>query len=229
MVGRGEVLERMTTLAGPQGPLEALWQGGGVSGGGADIIHGAPVLLCPPHPALGGNMDSPVLADLVWLLGRRRHPTLRFNYAGIGASHGQSALSYLPAPDVDLSPLIADAEAAVAHLLQTTGERRCYVVGLSVGALVAARLGATHEAVEKVALISPPVDTGVVDAAALDGSGVSWRCYVGGDDVFAPVERLRAAVPHLIVVPHGNHTFSRGLQALCQELVNELSEAMDDS
>ncbi len=231
MVGRGEVLERMTTIAGPQGPLEALWQSGGVAGGGPALVHGAPVLLCPPHPALGGSMDSPVLADLVWLLGRRRHPTLRFNYAGVGASHGERGLPPLPVPGgapVDLRALVDDANAAIAHLLQTSGDRRCYVVGLSVGALIAARLGAENDAVEKVALISPPVDVTDVDVAALDASGVLWRCYVGGDDVFAPVERWRLTMPRLVVISHANHTFSRGLQALCVEVADELTSASDD-
>ena len=209
----------MTTLAGPQGPLEALWQGGGVVD-----VHGAPVLLCPPHPALGGGIDSPVLAELVWMLGRRRHPTLRFSYSGVGASHGTRA-----DPFQDLTGLVDDAAAAVAHLLASTGERRCWVIGLSIGALVAARLGATHEAVEKVALISPPVDVGVVDPAALDGSGVLWRCYVGGDDVYAPVDRVRAVVPGVVVIAHGNHAFARGLQGLCRAVADELDPAPDDS
>jgi len=216
MVGRGEVLERMTTIAGPQGSLEALWQTGGVNA----PVHGVPVLLCPPHPSLGGSMDSPVLADLVWMLGRRRHPTLRFNYAGVSASLGSRA-----DPAIELLPLVDDAAAAVLHLLQTTGERRCWVVGLSIGALVAARLGAVDDAVEKVALISPPVDVGVIDAGALDRSGVLWRCYVGGDDVYAPVDRVRAAVPRVVVIEHANHTFSRGLQALCVAVADELAPA----
>jgi alpha/beta superfamily hydrolase len=214
MVGRGEVLERMTTIAGPQGSLEALWYPGGVNA----VKHRAPVLLCPPHPSLGGNIDSPVLADLVWMLGRRRHPTLRFNYAGVGASLGVRG-----DPARDLQSLVDDAAAGVLHLLQTTGEQRCCVVGLSIGALVAARLACVDDGVDKVALISPPVDTGLIDAAALDRSGVLWRCYVGGDDVYAPVDRVRAAVPSVSVIAHGNHTFSRGLQALCTAVADELA------
>ena len=216
MVGRGEVLERMTTIAGPQGSLEALWQSGGV-----DVdVRGAPVLMCPPHPALGGNMDSPVLADLVWMLGRRRHPTLRFNYAGVGASLGVKA-----DPARELPSLVDDAASAVLHLLQSTGEKRCYVVGLSIGALAAAVLGCVDDGVEKIALISPPVDVGLIDPAALDRSGALWRCYVGDDDVYAPVDRLRLLVPGVVAIAHGNHTFSRGLQALCVAVADDLAPA----
>ncbi len=219
MVGRGEILERMTTVAARQGPLEALWQGGGVHS-----VHDVPVLLCPPHPALGGSMDSPVLADLVWMLGRRRHPTLRFNYGGVGASHGVCDVPELPATQpVDLSALVDDAAAALLHLLHSTGAERCYVVGLSVGALVAAQLAA-HEAVEKLALIAPPIDVGVIDPLRLTESGVQWRCYVGGDDVFSPAHRLQ--IPGLVVIPHANHTFSRGLQALCREVSDDLTPAL---
>ena len=151
MVERGQVLERMTTVAGPQGSLEALWQGGGVVD-----VHQSPIVLCPPHPRLGGSIDSPVLAELVWTLGHRRHPTLRFNFAGIGASLGTSTLPSLPAAqpltELELQPLVDDAAAVIAHLLQTTGERTCFVIGVSVGALVAARLAITHDAVARVAL-----------------------------------------------------------------------------
>lgn len=222
MVERGQVLERMTTVEGPQGALEALWQGGGVVD-----VHQTPIVLCPPHPRLGGSIDSPVLAELVWTLGHRRHPTLRFNFAGVGASLGTSTLPSLPAPvpltEAQLQPLVDDAAAAIAHLLASTGERRCFVIGVSVGALVAARLAITHDAVEQVALVAPPLDVGALDAAALDASGTPWRVYVGGDDTFAPSARLLATAPRAVVIPHGNHTFSRGLPQLARAVADALS------
>ncbi len=227
MVERGQVLERMTTVTGPQGPLEALWQGGGVGD-----VHQAPIVLCPPHPRLGGSLDSPVLAELVWTLGHRRHPTLRFNYAGCGASHGSATLPGLPssAPltQDELQPLVDDAAAVIAHLLASTGERTCFVIGVSVGALVAARLAIHHDAVARVALVAPPVDVGVIDAAGLDGSGVPWRVYVGSDDTFAPLDRVQAMAPRAVVIPHGNHAFSRGLPQLARAVADELSPPLED-
>lgn len=232
MVGRGQVLERMVTFAGPDGaPREGLWQGGGVLDG-AD--HARPVLVCPPHPRLGGAMDSPVCAELVWNLGLRRHPTLRFNYAGVGASQGALAdLPLLPA-EAPLAPaalraLVDDARAALAHLLASTGQKSAHVVGVSVGALVAAAL-VDDDAVASVALVAPP--TGVVPVVA-HGDGdralvVVDRAvvYVGADDAFVDVAALVGLVP--VVIPHANHTFMRGLPQLAAAVCAQFAEGIDD-
>jgi hypothetical protein len=244
MVGRGEVLERMTTVALSSSSsstsssepvlLEALWQGGGIG-----AAHGTPVLFCPPHPRLGGSMDSAVLAELVWNLGRRRHPTLRFNYRGVGASRGAIALPPLPrAADhhddvVDLGPLVEDATAALAHLLASTGARTAFVVGVSVGAVVAARLLATHDGVEAGVLVAPPSDAlgpaGVIDVDALVDAGVAVTVVVGSDDRVVDATRLEAmlrprrgpGIP-LQVVPGADHLFQRGLTELARRTVAAL-------
>jgi alpha/beta superfamily hydrolase len=254
VVGRGEVLERMTTVTTPSSELlEALWQSGGV---GDD--HRLPVLLCPPHPRLGGSMDSAVLAELVWHLGRRRHPTLRFNHRGVGASQGPLALPPLPCAadvDVDLGPLVDDARAALDHLLASTGARTAAVVGVSVGALVAAQLLHAHDAVERGVLVAPPVGaTGTAGAAldvgALVGRGCVVAVAVGDDDRVVDVEGLRAALgpapgvgrgprapgaPRsppsgglLHVVPGADHLFQRGLTALARWTAQALGGGDDE-
>jgi len=226
MVERGQVLERMVTFAGPQGLLEGLWQTGGLSND-KDGEKSVPVLFCPPHPRLGGSMDSPVCAELVWVLGHRRHPTLRFNWSGVSASQGASHLPPLPAEKplsrAELQPLVDDALAALDHLRASTGARDVLVVGVSVGALVAALI-AGHEAVAKVALVAPPLDVADFDIAGLEDTGVSVRVYVGDCDTFAPLERLRARVPHPVVVANANHTFSRGLPQLAAAVLDQLSD-----
>ncbi|HEY1098044.1 MAG TPA: alpha/beta fold hydrolase [Myxococcota bacterium] len=228
MVGRGEVLERMTTVVGAAGDLEALWQAGGVG-----VEHRLPVLLCPPHPRLGGSMDSAILAEIVWHLGRHRHPTLRFNWRGVSASAGEIAVPWLPAAEpVDFAPLLADAEAALTQLLSSTGAREVAVVGVSVGAFVAARLLATHPQVARGALVSPPIqavpdglDVDVV--AGLAGSGCAVVVVVGDDDRYAPVDALDARCrpfARVQVVRGADHGFVRGLTA-CAALV---ADACDD-
>jgi len=78
MVRRGEYLERAVVLPG-EPALEGLYHRG----------RSAPsILFAPAHPARGGGMESPVIAELAWRLTRAGHPTLRFNYPGVGASAG---------------------------------------------------------------------------------------------------------------------------------------------
>jgi hypothetical protein len=233
VVGRGEVLERMTTVPLPGVDdvlLEALWQGGGI----ADE-HRQPVLVCPPHPRLGGGMDSAVLAELVWNLGRRRHPTLRFNFRGAGASQGALALPPLPTTSpVDLSPLVDDARAALAHLVASTGARSVVVVGVSVGALVAARLAAYDDVVERAFLVAPPTAVPAVDdddvTRVLGRGGVPTTVVAGADDGYVDVDgaRARFGVHAVTVVAGADHLFQRGLTALARLCVSSLGSDDDE-
>lgn len=226
MVGRGEVLERMTTIEGAGGDLEALWQAGGIG-----VEHQIPVVLCPPHPRLGGSMDSAILAEIVWHLARRRHPTLRFNYRGVSASTGTITLPYLPtADDVDFADLVQDAEAAILQMLSSTGAREVAVVGVSVGAFVAARLLATHDSVARGALVSPPlamVPAGLDDALAqaIARSGCPVVVVVGADDTMAPprsVELACKAFAATQVVERADHGFVSGLSACARFVATAL-------
>ena len=77
MVLAGQFLERSVVV----GDLDALYHRG---------TRDPPCAIAAPHPALGGSMVSPVVAELAWALTRAGHPTLRFDYRGVGASRGIS-------------------------------------------------------------------------------------------------------------------------------------------
>jgi hypothetical protein len=212
VVERGQVLERMTVVAVADSPgdahaqLEALFQAGGTG----DAPHGTPVVLAGPHPRLGGSMDSPILAEIVWQLGRRRHPTLRFNWRGVGASTG--ALGDAPDP--------ADLRAALDQALVGQGGLAavCAVVGVSLGCAAAAAVGVSDPRVERVVLVAPPL--GSVAWKALVASGTPATVLVGEDDVHAPPAGLRAEIAAAGVqiavrtIAGATHTFLRGLTEL---------------
>src|SRR6267142_6952168 len=77
MVLRGQYLERSVVV----GDLDALYHRG---------TREPPCAIAAPHPALGGSMLSPVVAELAWALTRAGHPTMRFDYRGVGSSRGVS-------------------------------------------------------------------------------------------------------------------------------------------
>src|SRR5437764_5567452 len=77
MVLSGQYLERSVVV----GELDALYHRG---------QRAPPCAIASPHPALGGSMLSPVVAELAWALTRAGHPTMRFDYRGVGASRGTS-------------------------------------------------------------------------------------------------------------------------------------------
>ena len=51
----------------------------------------ASVVLCHPHPDMGGTMNAPLLGALTEELVGRRWAVLRFNFRGIGDSEGEAS------------------------------------------------------------------------------------------------------------------------------------------
>ena len=81
MVQPGQFLERSVLVKSGELSLDALYHRG----------HRAPpCVIAAPHPALGGSMTVPAVAELAWALTRAGFPTLRFDYRGVGASQGRS-------------------------------------------------------------------------------------------------------------------------------------------
>ncbi|OGQ13369.1 MAG: hypothetical protein A2138_13000 [Deltaproteobacteria bacterium RBG_16_71_12] len=212
MVERGQVLERMTLVRSGELALEALF-----SSGVSRSEPGAPVVLAGPHPRFGGNMDSPVLAELVWALARQGRPTLRFNWRGVGASQGTAGLPHLPAPAVPaLDDEIADLVAAVDH---HAGGARTSLVGYSFGAAPALRVAIDHPAVERLVLVAPLVGMLPFDWRALEESGVPTAIVCGELDRHADPDAVRAASGGhfgIQVIAGAGHSFQRGLPELAR-------------
>ena len=75
MVLAGQYLERSVVVKSGDFVLDALSHRGS---------RAPPCVLASPHPALGGSMTAPVIAELAWALTRAGHATLRFE---IGRAH----------------------------------------------------------------------------------------------------------------------------------------------
>lgn len=218
MVERGQVLERMTLVRSGELVLEALY-----ASGTSGSEEGMPVVLAGPHPRFGGNMDSPVLAELVWSLASARRPTLRFNWRGVGASQGVCGVPPLPSADpLDLGPERADLEAALAQL---AGEGPCALVGYSFGAAVACAVAAVQPRVERLALVAPLVGMMELDWDALAKSGVPTLVVCGELDPHASPAALRQAVAGRFAVQGiagAGHGFQRGLPELARRVTAAL-------
>src|ERR1700760_3100739 len=91
---------------------------------------GAPLaVVCHPHPAFGGRMDTPLVLDLADALAAAGWATLRFNFRGLEGSGGKPTGGQ--AEHEDVAAAVAWARAA--------GAPRVALVGYSFGALMAAR------------------------------------------------------------------------------------------
>lgn len=122
------------------------------------------VLICPPHPFLGGDMDNNVVAALAAGIAARGLPVLRFNYRGIGASECTRDLAADMAefwadsscPDYE-ADIVRDCHAALRTLTEVLGPGAIvHVIGYSFGCLPALAL-AEDPCVGRLGLIAPPL------------------------------------------------------------------------
>jgi alpha/beta superfamily hydrolase len=105
-------------VPGPAGRLEALLEEP------EDTPPRLAVVLCHPHPQYGGTMHNKVVYRLARGLRAAGAVVLRFNFRGVGASHGEYGA---------MAGEIADARAALAWLRARYRELPYALAGFSFG------------------------------------------------------------------------------------------------
>lgn len=108
----------------------------------------AAVVLCHPHPKMGGTMNAPLLLALRDELVRRDWAVLRFNFRGVGASEGE--------PSAGLAET-ADAQGALELVEQCFQGLPSALAGWSFGGAVALRTVLLHPGSRACATIAPAV------------------------------------------------------------------------
>jgi uncharacterized protein len=207
MVQRGQYLERSVVVHGSGVALDALYHRG---------TRAPPCAIAAPHPAFGGSMTVPVVAELAWALTRAGHPTLRFDYRGVGGSQGKRRAAAERIGDV--SEEAADLLVAIDQLLATTRARSACAVGYSFGAAVALA-AARDPRIERVVLVAPP--TALADFGALERVGKPALAVCGSEDPLCNASTIRGA--EIATVDGADHAFSSGLRELGKAVANWLS------
>jgi alpha/beta superfamily hydrolase len=195
----GQYLERSIVV----GDLDALYHRG---------KREPPCAIASPHPALGGSMLSPVIAELAWALTRAGHSTMRFDYRGVGASRGESRHEAGSERIDDVHAEVDDLYKIVDQLLATTHKAAACAVGYSFGAKVALEAAADAR-ISHLVLIAPP--NKLADFAATREVKKPLLVVCGHDDVHC--DRLALQLPEdarVEVIPHADHFFGRGLPEL---------------
>ncbi|MDP6923374.1 MAG: alpha/beta hydrolase [Candidatus Scalindua sp.] len=128
-----------------------------------NVINPPRVLLCPPHPHLGGDMENNVIIALSSVLAENGFATLRFNYRGVGNSEsnlGNIAEVYEYWETIlnndDCSDAIVDAASGLSYLESTIETKRVFIAGYSFGAIVAMMLSVKNADIRALASISTP-------------------------------------------------------------------------
>jgi uncharacterized protein len=190
-VTRGQFLERATVIPGVQGVLEGLSHRG---------TRAPPLLIVPPPPGSGG-MDHAVCAELAWAATRGGHPTLRFNFRGVGASPGRPS---------GRDSQVEDMEAALRVLEENAGTVAAAVACLGGSAAALLELSEKHPGLAGLALVSPS-GIEVEDLARVRHP----LLVLAGEK--EPMRRaaLAASVAEaagtFVVVPHADAAFQRNL------------------
>jgi alpha/beta superfamily hydrolase len=141
------------------------------------------VVICHPHPKMGGTMNAPLLIALRDDLVPRGWNVLRFNFRGIGSSEGTSSTG---------SDELQDAAGALVHA-RTLGAP-ITLAGWSFGAAVALRVSAVEESLLGCVAIAPAIDEkpGITEGVP---SGVEPLCpvllVVGANDELVEPQRVR--------------------------------------
>ena len=134
------------------------------------------VLICPPfgHEYIRAHRSLRQLANG---LSERGHHVLRFDYYGCGDSAGDAA-------DTDVHQWLADITAAIDELKEIARVTRVCLVGLRLGATMAAVVAAARDDVEAVFLWDP-VENGGNFLAELEDLQRRWLHGRPGSHHFA--------------------------------------------
>ena len=194
---------------------------------------GTCVVMCHPHPYLGGNMRNPLMTHLARRLAQNGITAVRFNFRGVGFSGGKRTWARVAERD--------DACAAVRHAarLPWIDPTRVFLFGYSFGSAVALAAldelgdecagfaGCAHPWGVRAMLVpgQPPCDSvkpklffHAVDDVVVGAKFVGTR---GGSTARNP-ELARLRQPRSAVALKRDHSFSGGYVNVCEVLVDWL-------
>ncbi len=129
---------------GPQGFLEGLWSDPGQALPAA--------VICHPHPAHLGSMHSKVVHTVHRVLEHAGHPTLRFNYRGVGTSEGVYSGGEGEVEDVGAAASFARAQS---------GRKEIWLAGFSFGSYVSATWALRDNGIKRFIALGMPVSENI--------------------------------------------------------------------
>ena len=200
------------TIAGPAGDLEALLE---------EPEDGQPLaaaVVCHPHPLYGGAMHNKVVYRIARGLRRAGFVVLRFNFRGVGRSHGVHG---------NLTGEIEDAQAALDWLRGRYSQLDFALAGFSFGSRVvtqlATRLAGELEPARFVMAAGFPTRMGPVDY--LESCAIPKIFLQSTHDQYGPraeLDALFARLPEpkqLIYIESADHFFAGALEELEEQVL----------
>lgn len=141
------------------------------------------VVVTHPHPLYGGDMYNNVVEALVKAYREKGYTTLRINFRGVGQSEGDFD---------DGRGEQEDVRTALTYL-QELEKSSIDLAGYSFGAWVNARGLKRFEQVNRVIMVSPPVN--FIDFSFLDYNPKIKLVITGSVDDIGPPEMIQKMLP----------------------------------
>jgi alpha/beta superfamily hydrolase len=194
----------------------------------AEVVEGRTgVVVCHPHPAFGGRLDTPLVVALADGFRAAGLGAVRFNFRGLDGSDGQPTGGLREHEDV----------AAVAAWLRRAGASSVAVVGYSFGALMAAKAVAGGLPVDGWVAIGLPTTIVGEDAErvrSITGAIASApSLFLSGDrDRFCEVDRIAGWVAGRVdagmhVHPGEGHFFGGATSEVVRRAVAFIVDRLD--
>ena len=108
------------------------------------------VVVCHPHPSLGGNMEHPMVTSICRAAHHEGIGSLRFNFRGVGRSEGEFTNGETEQDDVR-------AALEITKLLPGTDVTRIALAGYSFGASAMLRGLRRYKTARSLVFIAPPI------------------------------------------------------------------------
>ncbi len=141
------------------------------------------VVVTHPHPLYGGDMNNNVVEAIVKAYREKGYTTLRINFRGVGQSDGSFD---------DGVGEQADVKAALTYL-QEMEKPSIDLAGYSFGAWVNARGLERFVQVERMIMVSPPVN--FIDFSFFEYNPKIRLIIAGSGDDLGPPEMIRKMLP----------------------------------
>jgi alpha/beta superfamily hydrolase len=196
-------------ISGPAGRIEGLWSDPGAGLPAAVIGH--------PHPAHGGSMHSKVVHTVYRVLDQAGHPTLRFNFRGVGRSQGQYS---------GWNEEIQDFAAAAAFAREQTGRKELWGAGFSFGSWIGLQWALEEPGVTRFIGLGVPVENHAFDFLVR----VPWPLGIvqGERDQYGRPETMESYIERWKRLGPVTHRIVKGADHFFTGKLTELEQALKE-
>ncbi len=181
------------------------------------------VLICHPHPMLGGDMNNPVVSAVEVEAVERGIASLRFDFRGVARSEGEFSNG-----DDEWN----DVKHALSFLRGFPGVdgSKIGIVGYSFGASVVLRALPKFKQAKAFAFIAPPL--GSINASAVKKDKRTKLFVAGRNDAVVPSIQLQRQLDDLrgpvqfTEIPDADHQLNGQEQQVAERVIEFMAAAL---